>query len=548
MKKTSVFSVTKTLKQCICIALFATTPAMAESVAANNSQVADAELSDNKRDIFKELNIPKHLPSLALSDLGQSSNFIEHMDKTFTVGDKVKQSNLFLVTSEDTKGNIKMKIKYNPNQLDGRRKVLEDLEKLALTEYKLRQHAAIYNPKSVKLSRNDKGQDVVSFNYSKYALPQDIAYFRFLQVELIVEQGQVKTMVISNNKSFKHHYGKVIQYRQEIEFDQLDNGEYVILSKQTNATGECKGKPCEMDITVTPVAFYHDDLGVVVKQEALYEQLSDPRIEEKDVKLHRVFPILGDAVKRRGIDTPLPYGISMAYRNQDMDVDFSSFSVFGLSPEFMGKFFDAEESHAQVNAESFSVRGDVYILPFWNVYGLLGKVDVNADVSARFNGIDQCLGVVIGDKCLGDKIEIPEFDLHVPLHLRYNVYGVGTTLSVGYRQFFASLTGTYTVTKLEGSDGEGGSLVTVQPMLGYQMPEYRAQFFVGAEYQGLGDTMDGTVVFGDVEMDYNVGVKVEQWAYLIGFNKQFGKHYNLTGILSAGEDRTAATLNFSYRF
>lgn len=124
MKKTSVFSVTKTLKQCICIALFATTPAMAESVAANNSQVADAELSDNKRDIFKELNIPKHLPSLALSDLGQSSNFIEHMDKTFTVGDKVKQSNLFLVTSEDTKGNIKMKIKYNPNQLDGRRKVL----------------------------------------------------------------------------------------------------------------------------------------------------------------------------------------------------------------------------------------------------------------------------------------------------------------------------------------------------------------------------------------------------------------------------------------
>jgi len=548
MKKTNVFSVTKTLKQCLCIALFATTPALAETVETLPEQLAKTERAEIKRDLFKELNIPKHLPALALSDLGQSSNFIEHMDKTFTVGDKVKKSNLFLVTSEDTKGNIKMNIKYNPSQLDGRRKVLEDLKKLALTEYKLRQHAAIYDPKSVKLTRNDKGQEVVSFNYSQYALPQDIAYFRFLQVELVLDQGQVKTMVISNNKSFKHHYGKVINYRQTITFDQLENGEYVILSKHTQASGDCKGKPCEMNIKVTPVAFYHDDLGVVVKQEDLYQQLSDPRIEEQEVKLHQLFPILGDAVKRKGIDIPLPYGISMAYRNQDMDVDFSSFSIFGLSPELLDKFFDADESHAEVNAESLTIRGDVNILPFWNVFGLIGKVDVNADVEARFRGIDQCLGVVIGDKCLGEQIEIPQFDLHVPLHLRYNVYGVGTTLSVGYRQFFASLTGTYTRTQLEGTDGDGGSLVTVQPMLGYQMPQYRAQFFVGAEYQGLGDTMDGTVVFGDVEMDYNVGIKVEQWAYLIGFNKQLGQHYNLTGIISAGEDRTAATLNFSYRF
>lgn len=85
-------------------------------------------------------------------------------------------------------------------------------------------------------------------------------------------------------------------------------------------------------------------------------------------------------------------------------------------------------------------------------------------------------------------------------------------------------------------------------MLGYQLADYRAQIFVGAEYQGLDNRMQGHVVAGDIEFDYDVGVDLNNWAYLVGFNKQFGKNYNLTVLYNKGETRNAFTLNFGYRF
>ncbi|UPW17739.1 hypothetical protein M0C34_16060 [Agarivorans sp. TSD2052] len=548
MKTYNAYTITQIFHKVAWAALIIAAPIVVAPVMANDSEHTELAETNQQRDVFKTLNIPEKLPGFALSSLGQSANFIEHLDKTYTVGDKVKKSEVFLVTSEDVKGNIKLSIKYDPSKLDGRKKVLKDLEDLALTEYKLRQHASIYDRDSVKHTVNKLGQDVVRFNYSKYALPQDIAYFRFMKVDMFLQHGQVQKMVISNTQSFKHPYGKVEKYRQEIQFNQLDNGQYVIKKKEVKASGVCKGKPCELNMLITPVAFYHDDLGAVVEQEQMFTELNHPDIRESEVKLHRVFPIMGDFVKRKGIDTPLPYGISVAYRNQDMNVDFSSFSVFNIPHEILDSIFDPEKSHAEVSTESYTLRGDVYILPFWNVFGLVGKVNVDADVDAHFNGIDQCLGVVIGDKCLGEQINVPEFNFTVPLHLEYDLYGVGTTLAVGYKEFFASLTGTYTVTQLVGGSGDSGSLVTAQPMLGYQLQQYRTQFFIGAEYQGYSNSMTGTVMIGDTEMDYDVGVDINQWAYLIGFNKEIGKHYNLTGIISKGEDRTAATLNFSYRF
>lgn len=138
--------------------------------------------------------------------------------------------------------------------------------------------------------------------------------------------------------------------------------------------------------------------------------------------------------------------------------------------------------------------------------------------------------------------------VNVPLHLEYDLVGVGTTLSVGYKEFFASVTGSYTKTRLKGTDNWGDGILTVQPMLGYQLVDYRAQIFVGAEYQGLDSRMEGHVVAGDIEFDYDIGVNLDNWAYLVGFNKQLGKHYNLSALYNRGETRSAVTLNFGYRF
>ncbi|CAH8240146.1 hypothetical protein VAEKB19_5460004 [Vibrio aestuarianus] len=208
-------------------------------------------------------------------------------------------------------------------------------------------------------------------------------------------------------------------------------------------------------------------------------------------------------------------------------------------------------------AESMSIRGDVNILPFWNVFGYVGKIDVNANVDAGYTGAaGEFLQDKLNDKLpgLGDKLcdglsaLCNRGRLNVPLHLEYDLRGVGTTLSVGYREFFASVTGSFAQTRIKGGQDWGDGILTVQPMLGYQLVDYRAQIFVGAEYQDLDNRMDGRVISGDVEFDYDIGVDLNQWAYLIGFNKQIGKNYNITGLYNTGETRSAFTINFGYRF
>ncbi|NMS01539.1 hypothetical protein HKB36_00630, partial [Vibrio parahaemolyticus] len=116
----------------------------------------------------------------------------------------------------------------------------------------------------------------------------------------------------------------------------------------------------------------------------------------------------------------------------------------------------------------------------------------------------------LGDKfCDGLSALCNRGRVNVPIHLEYDLRGVGTTLSVGYKEFFASVTGTYSQTRLKGVDDWSDGIVTVQPMLGYQLVDYRTQFFVGAEYQGLDSRMDGRVKTGDIEFDYDIGVELD---------------------------------------
>ncbi|ELA7892540.1 hypothetical protein Q5V20_004245 [Vibrio parahaemolyticus] len=531
-------------------ALMLTTPTF--SFAAEETTYR--EVMEQGRELFDKYGISRDLPKLAISSLAQGEHLVEHVHRTVQIGNEARDSSVFLVKNTDSKGNIDLRIKYNPKELDKNEKVLDEIEAFTRTEYRLRNYAESFDPSSVRAKEDKNGNVIVSFNYSKYGLPQDIAYFRFLSVDIQIVNGEPKRMVITNDKPFTHHIYNVDTYHQEIRFQKLDSGKLVIASKHTEIVGSSKKKPLKVVSTLKPVAIYEDDIGVQVLDEKHLNEVSDPRMQETGVKLDRTFPLMGDIVRRQGIDLPLPFGVSMAYRNQNMNIPFNDFVIDGVR---LNDLFDPEDTVGIVNAESFSIRGDVNILPFWNVFGYVGKINVDANVDAAYTGEggqylkdklnDRLPG--LGDKfCDGLSALCNRGRVNVPIHLEYDLRGVGTTLSVGYREFFASVTGTYSQTRLKGVDDWGDGIYTVQPMLGYQLVDYRTQFFVGAEYQGLDSRMDGRVKTGDIEFDYDIGVELDEWAFLAGFNKQIGKNYNLTMLYNKGETRDSLTLNLGYRF
>ncbi|MBY5991136.1 hypothetical protein [Ferrimonas balearica] len=509
--------------------------------------------------IFEQHGLSEDIPKLGLNSLSQSEHLVEQVTRRVVTEKGTEESQVFLVQTTDTKGNIDLRIKYDPALLDEHEDLVDRIEAMTLAQYRLKQFAENYDKSSAHAIERADGSLEIGFKYSKFGLPQDIAYFRHMRVKVIARDGAVESMTISNSEPFELDGYQVSSYRQTLTFKTLDNGRVLFKKKVIDAEATRKGKPVTLHMEVTPVAVYDDELGTVVMDEHLLEQVSDPRIREEHVQLHRVFPLMGDLVRRQGIDLPLPFGVSLAYRNQSMDVGFTDFDIMGVN---LDRIIDPETTYGDVTAETLTIRGDVNILPFWNVFGYVGKLKVTADVDAQYTGVledvfkDQFGTIGGGMACnavhgaLGVDVCSPA-RFNVPVNLNYTLAGIGTTLSVGYKQFFASVTGTYSSTKMDGSDNWSDGIVTVQPMLGYQFADARAQVFVGAEYQDLDPRMTGQIeniqILGET-FTYDVGVDVEKWAGLIGLNKQFGKNYNLTAMYILGETRESFTLNFGYRF
>ncbi|QIR14854.1 hypothetical protein [Shewanella aestuarii] len=508
--------------------------------------------------VFEQYGLNDDIPKLGMSSMSQGENLVEHAFRSTEYEGEVKTSEIFLVQSTDTKGNIDLRIKYDPSKLDEDEDVISRIEEVTKTEYLLRKYAESMDRSTLKVAEKANGEVEIRFNYSKYQLPQNIAYFRFMQVALTAKEGKAIKMVISNSQPFVHNDLNVTDFNQITYFDYLDNGKVYIKEKVETVTGTKKRKPITLKTTVKTIALYDNQNAVEVIDADLLAQVSDPRIREEKVNINRPLPLMADLVRRQGIDVPLPYGFSVAMRRQDMDVPFTSFDIMGIN---LDEFFDPATTTGVVTADSLSFRADVNILPFWNLYAIYGKIKVDASIAADYTGnIRNVLIDKLGSEfkadlacALAEKAGLPicspaEFD--IPLELDYDVVGVGTTLSVGYREFFASVNATYSSTKLRGQDW-GDGIITAQPMLGYQFVDYRAQVFVGAEYQGLKANMTGNLGYIDeLERDFtfDVGVKLNQWAYLIGFNKQIGKHYNISALYNKGETRSAYTLNFGYRF
>ncbi|ENT6849334.1 hypothetical protein ACFD7P_000869 [Vibrio vulnificus] len=527
-------------------ALFSASSFASESIAQSDTTAEYAQTASTGSQVFAQYGIDEKLIKLSLSSLTAGEHLVEQTTRSIKVGDSERVSRVFLVKETDTKGNIDLRIKYNPSQVDKRDDAIDEIERNTKTEYRLRDYVQSYDPATVQVQTLANETVIVSFNYSKYGLPQDIAYFRFMKVAITVKKRVPQKMVITNAKPFSYEGHQIDSYQQTIRFDQLDNGRVILSEKEIIVKGHSKGQPLEINAKTVPVALYDDKDGVHVLHQELLSEVSDPRIREERVELDSLFPLMGDMVRQKGIDLPLPYGFSVAYRQQEMNLPFTDFHIMGVG---LNALFDPKESFGHVNAESLSLRGDINILPFWNLFGIIGKVNVDATVDAHYTGAlkETPLGLL----CLKEPKLCQPGNVHLPLHLEYDVIGAGTTLSVGYKEFFASLTGTYTTTLLKGNENWGDPIITIQPMLGYQLVDYRAQLFVGAEYQGLKPTISGTidsVEIGGKPFEYNVGLEMEEWAYLIGFNKQFGKNYNMTFLYNKGETRNSMTLNFGYRF
>lgn len=111
------------------------------------------------------------------------------------------------------------------------------------------------------------------------------------------------------------------------------------------------------------------------KQEELIDSL-------KTTPYPYALPIWGEKAAALGFDLPYSAGLSVNYLTQESELVINNIMVgFNGGPQFnIDEIIRIDEAISQASA--LNIRPDVWVLPFLNVYGILGKVQSSTKIGA----------------------------------------------------------------------------------------------------------------------------------------------------------------------
>jgi len=183
--------------------------------------------------------------------------------------------------------------------------------------------------------------------------------------------------------------------------------------------------------------------------------------------------------------------------------------------------------------DHYDLKLDVWVTPFLNVFGLIGRVDAKTYVDLSKVPV-QGLPVSLGT---------------VPVAYDGTVYGAGFNLLYGTDRWFASLNNTWTDASLSGDFDSSVKTFSSQPRIGLLFN--RSTVWIGGMYLDTEEKHAGAIALpipGLPPIPFAVELEsMEAWNYAIGIGHVFSPKAHFSIEVGFG-DRTHTLANFTYRF
>ena len=283
------------------------------------------------------------------------------------------------------------------------------------------------------------------------------------------------------------------------------------------------------------------------------------------------FPIWGKKVVDKGFELPLPFGLNVQYlyNYQEITIGNLQLGVNGGGLEDVSDFIDVGFSTIATN--TVQLRPDLWVLPFLNVYGLIG---------VGTNLVDVTLGQPVEFKTQVDRDAL--------------IYGFGGNLSGAISRYFVQANGNLSWADVDGVD-QRTSATSFSARIGrsFLLPKkMRIAGWLGAMRLGIQTGTSGSIRLGDVlpglgdsladyqnsdwynELSPVLQGKVDdfvaeivardpadttveyaldktftsQWSIVFGGLYQFTPHWMINWEYSQSGTRGALLLNLNYRF
>ncbi len=101
----------------------------------------------------------------------------------------------------------------------------------------------------------------------------------------------------------------------------------------------------------------------------------------KNMDYPYTFPILGKGAAKRGYDLPYAWGVSGIYFTQKQEININSTSIGFNSSEMVDVSSLIKFGPTIATTNAYTVRPDLWVLPFLNVYGIFGGGTTQTDVT-----------------------------------------------------------------------------------------------------------------------------------------------------------------------
>jgi len=144
-------------------------------------------------------------------------------------------------------------------------------------------------------------------------------------------------------------------------------------------------------------------LGFVYFAQAQYSQIDLKKKDTAKKEYPYIFPILGKKAVAKGFSIPLPAGIMVNtfFGNSDITISNLQLGVEGANanvPLTPVEFIEFGKNTATI--KNVNLRPDLWVLPFMNVYGILGytegKTSVSLTAPVAFNAVADLKGYTYG--------------------------------------------------------------------------------------------------------------------------------------------------------
>jgi hypothetical protein len=228
-----------------------------------------------------------------------------------------------------------------------------------------------------------------------------------------------------------------------------------------------------------------------------------------------IFPLGRSSVGEQELPLPLGIGITYYYQEQDYGLKSIEINPIPLSPQQLS---DVEVEN---RIDEINLQADLWVLPFLNVFGIIGGVSGETTVK---------MGPYLGDL-------VVDYDGWV--------YGGGFTAAAGVKRFFGSFTTHFMLTDLEG-DRSSVKAWLLTPKAGIRWK--RGALWGGAVYQRAEEEHRGSIAippFG--ELEYKVVLEEKNpWNYLVGGQVALATHWVVEAEGGFGK-RQHALVKLTYR-